>query len=175
MKRKNDFQFQETTPSLLLKISDCICPFPFTINSNLCKNLKFFNSKWIWFISFFWDNAQMPSSTVYDFPLPFVKNKCYHYIFEYNIQAEMSGHACPKFVRVRVRVRDFRTCPCLKSCTCPSLLRTRTRTRTHVRTRVHVRSSLLSGWIPRNFFFLQRFFCSSSRGSNSVSDAEFQD
>ena len=29
----------------------------------------------------------------------------------------MSGHACPKFVRVRVR--DFRTCPCLKSCPCP--------------------------------------------------------
>ena len=32
----------------------------------------------------------------------------------------MSGQACPKYVRVRVRVRGFWTCPCPKSRVCPS-------------------------------------------------------
>ena len=35
------------------------------------------------------------------------------------ILPEMSGHACPMFVRVRVRVRGFRTCPCPNPCPCP--------------------------------------------------------
>ena len=31
--------------------------------------------------------------------------------------SEMGGHACSIFVRVRIR--DFRKCPCLKCCPCP--------------------------------------------------------
>ena len=46
---------------------------------------------------------------------PYPKNRDFHRN-AITCESEMSGHACPKFVHVRVRVRGLRTCPCPKSC-----------------------------------------------------------
>ena len=78
--------------------------------------------------------------------LDMATGKCFT---NYHFAPEMSGHACPKYVRVR----GFQTCACPKSwlypCSCPSPCRKSQkilcpslhRTRTHVRSRV--RSSLV--------------------------------
>ena len=142
------------TLSLPLKWPQSLLRAPFgRYYTELCNSIIRFSLSFIYLVGIIYMSSSYQNGVN---SLSIVWNRSHRkQTSRFKSKSEMSGHACPMFARIRVRVRVFRTCPCPNpcpspcpksqklACPCPSLLRTWTRTWTHVRTRVRVRSSLV--------------------------------